>query len=65
MGQRPTKLLPMRYGTASHKTAANQIWDSVPQAAGNKIWDTIPTQSLLDAASPLAFRENVTAQGLT
>ena len=65
MGQRSTKLLPMRYGTASHKAAANQIWDSVPQAAGNKIWDSVPTQSLLDAGSPLTLRESVTAQGLT
>ena len=65
MGQRLTKLLPIRYGTVSHKAAANKIWDSVPQAAANKIWDSVPMQSLPDATSPLALRGSVTAQGLT
>ena len=46
-------MLPIiAYGTASHKAAANKIWDGVP------------LHSLLDAASPLTLRGSVTAQGL-
>ena len=46
MGHRPTKLLPIRHGTPSHKPAANKTWDSVPQAAANKIWDSVPTDAI-------------------
>ena len=65
MGQCPTKLLPITYGTVSQEAADNKIWDSIPQATANKIWNSIPMQLMPDAASPLALRRAVTAQDLT
>ena len=44
IGLQPTKPLPIRYGTASHKATAN------------KIWDCVPLHSLPDAASLFALR---------